>query len=96
MASPGPSNLSAQQNLEAARSAMQKNIKKISQRGDGFDSLVNKSNNLAVSAQQYRGVATEKRREMWRRRKTLSFCLIGGIGVIVAIVLFILVIIKKI
>lgn len=96
MTSPGPSISSIEQNLQDARSVIQKNIRKTLQRGEDFESLVDKSDNLAVSAQGFRGVATEKRKEMWRRRKKLSFCLVGGIGVIVVIVVIILVIIKKI
>ena len=96
MAGPGPSNPPVQQNLEDTIGLMRENINKISQRGERLDSLGYKSANLAVSAQGFRGSASEKRREMWRKRMKLSFCLVGGILVIVAIVLSILGIFKKI
>lgn len=86
MASPGPSSASLRENLEDTRRVIEENIYKVSQHGERFDSLLSKSNNLADSAQVYRRVSTEKHREVWRKRKKLSFCIIGGI-VFIAVVL---------
>lgn len=44
---------------------MRENINKVSQRGERLDSLQDKTDNLAVSAQGFRRGANRVRKQMW-------------------------------
>ncbi|TAQ89672.1 hypothetical protein B7494_g2012 [Chlorociboria aeruginascens] len=44
---------------------MRENINKVSQRGEALDSLQDKTDNLAVSAQGFRRGANRVRKQMW-------------------------------
>jgi hypothetical protein len=44
---------------------MRENINKVSQRGENLDSLQDKTDNLAVSAQGFRRGANRVRKDMW-------------------------------
>jgi len=66
---------------------MRENINKVSQRGERLDSLQDKTDNLAVSAQGFRRGANRVRKEMWWKDVKMRICLI------VVIILLILVIV---
>jgi len=48
---------------------MRENINKVSQRGERLDSLQDKTDNLAVSAQGFRRGANRVRKQMWWKGK---------------------------
>lgn len=51
---------------------MRENINKVSQRGERLDSLQDKTDNLAVSAQGFRRGANRVRKQMWWKGKLLN------------------------
>jgi len=57
---------------------MRENINKVSQRGERLDSLQDKTDNLAVSAQGFRRGANRVRKQMWwkgqSRRSLFYIC----------------------
>lgn len=63
--------LSAQQ-IDDTVGVMRDNINKVSQRGERLDSLQDKTDNLAVSAQGFRRGANRVRKQMWWK-VTLQF-----------------------
>jgi vesicle-associated membrane protein 4 len=58
---------------------MRENINKVSQRGERLDSLQDKTDNLAVSAQGFRRGANRVRKAMWYKDMKMRVCLIIGI-----------------
>jgi len=66
---------------------MRENINKVSQRGERLDSLQDKTDNLAVSAQGFRRGANRVRKEMWWKDVKMRICLV------VVVILLILVIV---
>lgn len=58
---------------------MRENINKVSQRGERLDSLQDKTDNLAVSAQGFRRGANRVRKQMWWKDMKMRMCLIVGI-----------------
>jgi vesicle-associated membrane protein 4 len=51
---------------------MRENINKVSQRGERLDSLQDKTDNLAVSAQGFRRGANRVRKQMWWKGLCMS------------------------
>lgn len=66
---------------------MRENINKVSQRGERLDSLQDKTDNLAVSAQGFRRGANRVRKDMWWKDMKMRVCL-----VIVVIILLVVII----
>lgn len=67
---------------------MRENINKVAERGERLDSLQDKTDNLAVSAQGFRRGANRVRKQMWMKNFKMKICLIiGVICIILAIVL---------
>ncbi|KAJ5372917.1 Synaptobrevin [Penicillium concentricum] len=66
---------------------MRENINKVSQRGENLDSLQDKTDNLAVSAQGFRRGANRVRKDMWWKDMKMRVCL--GICVIVLLIVII-------
>jgi vesicle-associated membrane protein 4 len=82
---------------------MRENINKVSQRGERLDSLQDKTDNLAVSAQGFRRGANRVRKQMWwkgmymittSRHSTnmmadmkMRMCLIGGIIILLIVII---------
>jgi vesicle-associated membrane protein 4 len=66
---------------------MRENINKVSQRGERLDSLQDKTDNLAVSAQGFRRGANRVRKQMWWKDMKMRVCL--AICVIVLLVVII-------
>ncbi|KAJ6151200.1 Synaptobrevin [Penicillium chermesinum] len=55
---------------------MRENINKVSQRGERLDSLQDKTDNLAVSAQGFRRGANRVRKDMWWKDMKMRVCLV--------------------
>lgn len=82
---------------------MRENINKVSQRGERLDSLQDKTDNLAVSAQGFRRGANRVRKQMWWKGLCMStglllftnvsadmkmrMCLIGGIIILLIVII---------
>jgi vesicle-associated membrane protein 4 len=65
---------------------MRENINKVSQRGERLDSLQDKTDNLAVSAQGFRRGANRVRKQMWWKDMKMRMCLIVGIIILIVII----------
>ncbi|KAL9624683.1 MAG: hypothetical protein Q9160_001037 [Pyrenula sp. 1 TL-2023] len=65
---------------------MRDNINKVSQRGERLDSLQDKTDNLAVSAQGFRRGANRVRKQMWWKDMKMRMCLIVGIIILIVII----------
>jgi len=66
---------------------MRENINKVSQRGERLDSLQDKTDNLAVSAQGFRRGANRVRKQMWWKDMKMRMCLIIGIIILLLIII---------
>jgi vesicle-associated membrane protein 4 len=66
---------------------MHENINKISQRGERLDSLQDKTDNLAVSAQGFRRGANRVRKQMWWKDMKMRMCLIAGIIILLIVII---------
>jgi vesicle-associated membrane protein 4 len=66
---------------------MRENINKVSQRGERLDSLQDKTDNLAVSAQGFRRGANRVRKQMWWRDMKMRMCLIAGIIILLIVII---------
>ena len=66
---------------------MRENINKVSDRGIRLDSLQDKTDNLAVSAQGFRRGANRVRKQMWWRDMKMRMCLIGGIIILLIVII---------
>ncbi|KIW10215.1 hypothetical protein PV08_11176 [Exophiala spinifera] len=66
---------------------MRENINKVSQRGERLDSLQDKTDNLAVSAQGFRRGANRVRKQMWWKDMKMRMCLIVGIIVLLIVII---------
>lgn len=66
---------------------MRENINKVSQRGERLDSLQDKTDNLAVSAQGFRRGANRVRKQMWWKDMKMRMCLIIGIILLLIIII---------
>jgi vesicle-associated membrane protein 4 len=52
---------------------MRENINKVAERGERLDSLQDKTDNLAISAQTFKRGANRVRRNMWWKDMKVSF-----------------------
>lgn len=66
---------------------MRDNINKVSERGARLDSLQDKTDNLAVSAQGFRRGANRVRKQMWWKDMKMRMCLIAGIIILLVIII---------
>ncbi|KAJ7182769.1 synaptobrevin [Mycena crocata] len=71
---------------------MRENITKVAERGERLDSLQDKTDNLAVSAQGFRRGANRVRKNMWW--KDMKMRLIIGAAIAVIIVIIVVSIVK--
>jgi vesicle-associated membrane protein 4 len=76
-----------QQQIDDTVGVMRENINKVSQRGEHLDSLQDKTDNLAVSAQGFRRGANRVRKQMWWKDFKMRICLIVGIIVLLIIII---------
>lgn len=66
---------------------MRDNINKVSERGARLDSLQDKTDNLAVSAQGFRRGANRVRKQMWWKDMKMRICIIVGIIILLVIII---------
>lgn len=66
---------------------MRENINKVSQRGERLDSLQDKTDNLAVSAQGFRRGANRVRKQMWWKDMKMRVCIIVGIIILLLVII---------
>jgi len=66
---------------------MRENINKVSQRGERLDSLQDKTDNLAHSAQGFRRGANRVRKQMWWKDMKMRMCLIVGIIILLIVII---------
>lgn len=66
---------------------MRENINKVSQRGERLDSLQDKTDNLAVSAQGFRRGANRVRKQMWWKDMRIRICIIIGIILLLVVII---------
>ncbi|PBK59568.1 synaptobrevin [Armillaria solidipes] len=71
---------------------MRENITKVAERGERLDSLQDKTDNLAVSAQGFRRGANRVRKNMWW--KDMKMRIIIGVAIAVIIVIIVVSIVK--
>ncbi|KAF8586772.1 synaptobrevin [Ramaria rubella] len=72
---------------------MRENITKVAERGERLDSLQDKTDNLAVSAQGFRRGANKVRKNMWW--KDMKMRIIIGVGIAILLVIIIVPIVKS-
>lgn len=65
---------------------MRENINKVSQRGERLDSLQDKTDNLAVSAQGFRRGANRVRKQMWWKDMKMRVCLVVVIIILIIVI----------
>ncbi|KAJ5141693.1 uncharacterized protein N7443_006406 [Penicillium atrosanguineum] len=66
---------------------MRENINKVSQRGERLDSLQDKTDNLAVSAQGFRRGANRVRKQMWWKDMKMRVCLVILVVVLLVVII---------
>lgn len=65
---------------------MRDNINKVAERGERLDSIENKTDNLAISAQGFRRGANRVRKDMWWKDMKMRLCIILGIIIVVIVI----------
>jgi vesicle-associated membrane protein 4 len=75
------------QQIDDTVGVMRENITKVSQRGERLDSLQDKTDNLAVSAQGFRRGANRVRKQMWWKDFKMRICLIVGIIILLVVII---------
>ena len=75
------------QQIDDTVGVMRENINKVSQRGERLDSLQDKTDNLAVSAQGFRRGANRVRKQMWWKDMKMRMCLIVGIIILLIVII---------
>jgi len=87
-AQPGNQRTAAlQAQIDDTVGVMRENINKVSQRGERLDSLQDKTDNLAVSAQGFRRGANRVRKQMWWKDMKMRMCLIVGIIILLIVII---------
>jgi vesicle-associated membrane protein 4 len=66
---------------------MRDNINKVSERGERLDSLQDKTDNLAVSAQGFRRGANRVRKQMWWKDMKMRMCIIAAVIILLLVVI---------
>ncbi|KAI5776151.1 synaptobrevin [Geopyxis carbonaria] len=86
----GPGNqrtAAIQQQIDDTVGIMRENINKVADRGARLDSLQDKTDNLAVSAQGFRRGANRVRKQMWWKDMKMRICLVVGIIILLALII---------
>ncbi|GAB7346639.1 hypothetical protein MBLNU459_g1773t1 [Dothideomycetes sp. NU459] len=76
-----------QAEIDSTVNVMRNNINKVSERGERLDSLQDKTDNLAVSAQGFRRGANRVRKQMWWKDMKMRMCLIVGIIILLIVII---------
>lgn len=66
---------------------MRDNINKVAERGERLDSIENKTDNLAISAQGFRRGANRVRKDMWWKDMKMRLCLILGVIIVLIVII---------
>ncbi|CUM56443.1 uncharacterized protein AC631_04455 [Debaryomyces fabryi] len=66
---------------------MRDNINKVAERGERLDSIENKTDNLAISAQGFRRGANRVRKDMWWKDMKMRMCLILGVIIVLIVII---------
>lgn len=74
------------QQIDDTVGIMRENINKVAERGERLDSLQDKTDNLAVSAQGFRRGANRVRKQMWWKDFKMKICLIVGIIILICVI----------
>ncbi|KAI0002484.1 synaptobrevin [Russula compacta] len=89
---PNPKTAAIQAQIDDTVGIMRDNITKVVERQERLDSLQDKTDNLAVSAQGFRRNANRVRKNMWW--KDMKMRLIIGIAILVIIAIIVISIVK--
>jgi vesicle-associated membrane protein 4 len=84
-----------QAEIDSTVGIMRDNINKVSERGERLDSLQDKTDNLAVSAQGFRRGANRVRKQMWWKDMKMRMCIIGGVIILLLIVIVVPIVTSK-
>ncbi|KAF4551628.1 Synaptobrevin-like protein 1 [Elsinoe fawcettii] len=76
-----------QAEIDSTVNVMRSNINKVSERGENLNSLQDKTDNLAVSAQGFRRGANRVRKQMWWKDMKMRICIIVGIIILLVIII---------
>jgi vesicle-associated membrane protein 4 len=66
---------------------MRDNINKVAERGERLDSIENKTDNLAISAQGFRRGANRVRKDMWWKDMKMRMCLILRVIIVLIVII---------
>lgn len=66
---------------------MRDNINKVAERGERLDSIENKTDNLAISAQGFRRGANRVRKDMWWKDMKMRMCLIIAVIIVLVVII---------
>lgn len=66
---------------------MRDNINKVAERRERLDSIENKTDNLAISAQGFRRGANRVRKDMWWKDMKMRMCIILGIIIVLIVII---------
>ena len=80
-------NEAIQAEINGAIQEMDKNVRQLKAREERLDSLQNKTDNLAQSAQGFRRGANKVRKQMWWKDMKMRMCLIVGIIILLVIII---------
>ncbi|KDN37539.1 synaptobrevin, partial [Tilletiaria anomala UBC 951] len=75
-----------QAQIDETVGVMRDNINKVNERGENLNSLQDKTDNLAVSAQGFRRGANRVRKQMWWKDMKMRIILIVGILILLGII----------
>jgi len=84
-----------QQQIDDTVGIMRENINKVADRGARLDSLQDKTDNLAVSAQGFRRGANRVRKKMWWKDMKMRMCIVIGIIILLVIIIVPVVVTQK-
>ena len=81
--------LTPSQEIDSTVGIMRDNINKVSERGERLDSLQDKTDNLAVSAQGFRRGANRVRKAMWWKDMKMRMIIIATIIILILVVIIV-------
>ncbi|KAK0518627.1 Vesicle membrane receptor protein (v-SNARE) [Tilletia horrida] len=82
-----------QSQIDDTIGVMRDNINKVNERGENLNSLQDKTDNLAISAQGFRRGANRVRKQMWW--KDMKMRIIIGVGILILICIIVIPIVVK-
>ncbi|BFZ64120.1 Vesicle membrane receptor protein (v-SNARE) [Saitoella coloradoensis] len=82
-----PKTAAIQQQIDDTVGIMRENINKVAERGERLDSLQDKTDNLAQSAQGFRRGANRVRKQMWWKDMRMRICLIVGVIILLVVII---------